>query len=48
MEQRDGIIEFRVTEQVDKKHHHKVKILEYRQCFKGIWQPWKEVIKLGD
>ena len=50
MEQRDGLIEFRtvVIEVLVKKEHDKQtarekEVLEYRQCFKGIWTPWKAV-----
>jgi hypothetical protein len=45
METRDGLIEFRI-EEVEVPHKGKVRIKEvfqYRQCFKGIWTPWKEV-----
>lgn len=52
MESRDGLIEFRVVEKAEKSltkgTHHKLKVVEYRQCFKGIWTPWKVAITLGD
>lgn len=46
METRDGLVEFRVSkiQVLDKKQRPKIKkILEYRQCFKGLWAPWKQV-----
>jgi hypothetical protein len=56
METRNGVIEFRnhkVTEQVvvRREDHKEVTkqvtstVLEFRQCFKGIWTPWKPVIQ---
>jgi hypothetical protein len=45
METRDGLIEFRLTE-VEVPHRGRVRvkmILQYRQCFKGMWTPWTEV-----
>ena len=45
METRDGLIEFRVNV-VEVPHGRKVRIkevLEYRQCFKGVWQAWQPV-----
>lgn len=48
METRDGLIEFRFEEIFD-THERRgpLKIrgsLQYRQCFKGIWTPWKDAL----
>jgi hypothetical protein len=56
METRQGLIEFRnqtVTEQVTvKRDEHKKPVtqtitrvvLQFRQCFKGMWTAWKPVV----
>ena len=52
MEARDGLIEFRTSTVTLTSPHEKrerrpvtitTEVLEYRQCFKGIWTPWKPV-----
>jgi len=45
METRDGLIEFRVVRVPVQhgRHTRMIEVLEYRQCFKGIWTPWEAV-----
>ena len=47
METRDGLIEFRLADiEIPAKGKGKVRVktvVQYRQCFKGIWSPWAYV-----
>jgi len=46
METRDGLLEFRLKQVtfVNRRGVTKTKdVLQYRQCFGGIWDDWKDV-----